>query len=314
MEIAVRLALVALTAAASVASCARCGSSAASSTGAAADAPAASGSAAAPPIDPDLPEIKDTGRGRATAALRALLTANGIAFDAATLERECKVDDDGASIDDLEDVAAKYGLDARQIILPPEHVLLPGAKLLPGILIVDGAGDDDASDFILVWRVDGDRVLVMDPADGRRWVSRAELLDAIHLHTMTVPEADWARTQTDPGFLDALRARLAAIGVDGDKAKGLVDKSVGAPTFRGVAALDAAVRQLEVDPQLAAGDPAGFLAKAYACSAEDQCAAGVDAIQESLWTARPAPKGSEGQVEVHGAVLLAIAGKKAPSP
>ncbi|APR78739.1 Lipid A export ATP-binding/permease protein MsbA [Minicystis rosea] len=311
-----KLAFVALAAVASITSCARCGSApSASSTGAASsDVPAASATAAA---EADPPEVRDTGRGSATAALRSVLTAHGIAFDAAALERECKVDDDGASIDDLEDVAEKYGLEARQIILPPEHVLLPEAKVLPAIVIVDGPGEDDPSEFFLLWKLDGDRVLVMDPAKGRRWVPRAELVQSLYVHTMAVPVSDWTAAQNDPSFRDALRARLIALGVDRDRAQGIVDRTapnVGAQTFRAVAALDAAIRQLEAEPGAAAGDAAAFIGKAYDCAAEDKCAPGVEAVPDALWSVRPASKAKGDEVEVRGAVLLAIAGKKPPSP
>jgi ABC-type bacteriocin/lantibiotic exporter with double-glycine peptidase domain len=109
----------------------------------------------------DVPEIRDEGDGRATTALRAVLLAYGISFDADALLRECNVDDDGASIDDLEDVAVKYGLEAGSVIAPVEHVLLPEAKMLPAIVVLDSA--DDEQDFAVAWRLDGDRVLVMDP-------------------------------------------------------------------------------------------------------------------------------------------------------
>src|SRR5262245_60569288 len=95
---------------ASVAGCQKCGGqSTAADAAPAAEASAAPSASAAKGVA-EFPEVRDTGRGRATAALRAALGAHGIAYDAAELERACKVDDDGASIDDLEDAAIKYGL------------------------------------------------------------------------------------------------------------------------------------------------------------------------------------------------------------
>src|SRR5262249_5313154 len=122
---------------------------------------------------PDVPEVRDTGDGRATAALRAVLRAYGIAFNDAPLLRDCKVGDEGASIDDLEDVAVKYGLEAGSIIAPVEHVLLPEARMLPALVVVDAP--EDEQDFVVVWRLEGDRVQVMDPREGRSWVARADL-------------------------------------------------------------------------------------------------------------------------------------------
>jgi ATP-binding cassette subfamily B protein len=82
--------------------------------------------------------------------------AYGIAFDTATLDRECKVDEEGASVDDLEEVAKKYGIDAEQVMIFPEHVLLPAAKQLPAILIVKPP--TATLQFWLAWRAAGDRV------------------------------------------------------------------------------------------------------------------------------------------------------------
>src|SRR6185312_9172790 len=113
----------------------------------------------------------------------------GIPFDAAKLMEECKVDDDGASIDDLEDVAVKYGLSAGSVIAPVEHVLLPEARMLPAVVVVDGADDDQ--DFAVAWRLDGDRVEVMDPREGRLWMPRAELSKHLHVHEMTMPADEW---------------------------------------------------------------------------------------------------------------------------
>ena len=209
-----------LLALASIVGCGRCGgcgaSSSASTSGAApsASVEVASASSAAPSAAPlpELPEVRDSGNGRATAALRAALQAYGIPFDAATLERECKVDDDGASIDDLEDVADKYGLDVAQLIVPREHVLMPDAKLLPAILILDGA--EEAREFVLAWRLDGDRVEIMSPVDGRKWVDRAEVQQGLYLHEMPVPPEDWQETASSAEFRDALRGRLVALGVE----------------------------------------------------------------------------------------------------
>lgn len=303
-----------LLAAASVVSCQRCSSE----PGAPATPSAGSDSATAAPAPsaeaPELPEVKDAGPGRATAALRAAFAAYGIAFDPQVITRECKVDEDGASIDDMEDVADKYGLDARQIILPREHVLLPEASLLPGIVIVEVPGDEDALDFVLVWKVDGDRALVMDPVEGKRFVSRSELAKKIWVHEMSIAAEDWHAAETDARFQDALRARLGAIGVAADRARALVDRAAADPGSRGLGALDAAIRAIEGDAAKAAGDAGAFMTRALDCAIDKRCEG--EPVAPAMWSARPAPKGADGvaEVTVKGAVMLTIAGKKAPSP
>src|SRR5262245_23814953 len=178
---------LALVAGASSLGCQKCGGAQGSSL---VDAQPGSAEASAAPspsaqVTQEFPEIRDTGRGRATAALRAALGAYGIAYDAAAIERECKVDDEGASIDDLEDVANKYGLEASQVILPEEHVLSPEAKMLPAIVLAEGP--DDTIEFVLAWRVDGDRVAVMDPGEGRKQIGRADLEERLLVHEQAIP-------------------------------------------------------------------------------------------------------------------------------
>ena len=297
-------------------SCQRCSGgsdpSAAASASASSSAPAPIATAGADDA-PEVPEIKESGPGRATAALRAALRAYGIAFEAETIARECKVDEDGASIDDLEDVADKYGLAARQIIVPREHVLLPEAKLLPGVLIIEGAGDDDALDFVLVWKVDGDRALVMDPAAGKRWMLRSELAKRIWVHELTIAAEDWHAAETDPRYQEALGARMAAIGVASHEARALVDRAAADRASRGLGALDAAIRAIEA-AQRAGGGAAAALTKALDCTIDKRCEG--DPVAPSRWSSEPRPKSADGteQVLVRGAVMLTIAGKKEPAP
>jgi predicted double-glycine peptidase len=315
---------VALAALASAVGCGRCGASSGQSSGAApatsvegSAAPSAGTPGQAAPALPgaelpvaDVPEVRDTGTGRATAALRAVLQAYGIAFDAATLERECKVDDDGASVDDLEDVAVKYGLEAGSVIAPAEHVLLPEAKMLPAIVIVDTA--DDEEEFVVAWRLDGDRVQVMDPREGRRWMDRAELQKQLYVHEMVMPAEEYQAAMAAPSFGDALRARMTALGGDAAAGQALFGKAAAVGGTRGLGALDAAIRLLAVGTP--GPETAALLPAAYACALEGHCE-GVTPIAPKMWSVQPAPNGADGeaQVKVRGAVLLAIAGRAKPA-
>jgi hypothetical protein len=227
------------------------------------------------------------------------------------VERDCKVDDDGASIDDLEDAAVKYGLDAAQIIVPAEHVLVPEARMLPAIVVADGTDDDQ--DFIVAWRLDGDRVEVMSPADGRSWVPRADLQKNLHLHEMTMEADDLRAAMGSQPFRDALRVRMEALGTPRAQAEALVEQAAADPGYRGLAALDAALRQLEADPARAAGDAPARLAKSFVCSSGGACE-GVEPVPAALWWARPTLKSPDGaaQVQVRGVVMVAISGRRAP--
>jgi len=274
----------------------------------------APGAAPAPPssASPDIPEIRDTGAGRATAALRAVLAAYGIAYDTATLDRECKVDDDGgASIDDLEDVADKYGLEAPQVIVPAEHVLLSEPTMFPAIVVVDGS--DDGQDFVVAWRLDGDRVEIMSPVEGRTWIPRAELEKRLHVHEQAMPADSLRAAMGSQPFRDALRARMEALGTPRAAAQALVDRAAADPGIGGLAALDASIRRERSTTAPGPGDIAARLAASFGCAFESHCD-GVAPIPAELWWAQPAPNGPDGasQANVKGAVLLAIAGRKAP--
>jgi ATP-binding cassette subfamily B protein len=207
----------------------------------------------------------------------------------------------------------KYGLDASQTILPAEHILLAEPKILPAIAIVDGPPGSDMIDFVLLWKVDGDRVQIMDPVLGRTWIPRADLAKRIYVHEMTIPAEDWHAAESQPSFQDAVRARLVARGLDREAAQALVARAAADPNSRALGVLEAATRQLESDPAAAGGDARAFVTTAVDCALDSACA---DPVPASFRSARPAPKDADGraQVEVRGALLLVIAGRKPPSP
>ena len=67
------------------------------------------------------------------AALKCLLEGFGIAVSYGRLREACQTDVDGTSIDMLEEVAVQLGLEAEQVMLPVDHVLLPEAQALPAV-------------------------------------------------------------------------------------------------------------------------------------------------------------------------------------
>nr|QKW93674.1 ABC transporter permease [Vitiosangium cumulatum] len=70
------------------------------------------------------------------AALKCLLEGFGIPVSYDRLREACQTDVDGTSIDTLEEVAVQLGLEAEQVMLPPDHLLLPEAAALPALLVV----------------------------------------------------------------------------------------------------------------------------------------------------------------------------------
>ncbi|MDX1438175.1 MAG: cysteine peptidase family C39 domain-containing protein, partial [Anaerolineales bacterium] len=58
------------------------------------------------------------------AALKSILEGFGIPVSYGRLREACQTDVDGTSINTLEDIANQLGLQAEQIMLPPDHLRL----------------------------------------------------------------------------------------------------------------------------------------------------------------------------------------------
>ncbi|MDB4981494.1 MAG: uncharacterized protein JWM82_2246, partial [Myxococcales bacterium] len=127
------------------------------------------------------------------AALKCLLEGYGVSVSYGRLREACQTSVDGTSIDTLEALARQVGLDAEQVMMPVDHLLLAGSDALPAIVVV--RMPSGLVHFVVVWRAHGPWVQVMDPARGRRWVRREAFLRDVYVHAMNVPaEAfrDWA--------------------------------------------------------------------------------------------------------------------------
>ncbi len=130
----------------------------------------------APPVFRDAPT--------ATAALRSVLAGYSIKFDTAKLTEECKVDDSGASIDDIEYVANAYGLMAEQRLFPTSDLCTRNGVQLPAIVIT--VRDDVVLEFVNVWRRRGSSLQIMDPWAGVSWVECSELQRRVYVHEMEI--------------------------------------------------------------------------------------------------------------------------------
>jgi len=123
------------------------------------------------------------------AVLNSLLDGFGIHASYGRLREACRTAVDGTSIDTLEELAQEAGLEAQQVMLPLDHVLLPASRTFPSIAVVRNASG--GAHFVLAWRRVGGFVQVMDPARGRVWIHTRSFLNQLVLHTMRVP-AEWA--------------------------------------------------------------------------------------------------------------------------
>jgi ABC-type bacteriocin/lantibiotic exporter with double-glycine peptidase domain len=230
------------------------------------------------------------------AVLKSLLDGFGIPVSYGRLREACQTDVDGTSIDTLEEVANQLGLQAEQIMLPCDHVLVDEARALPAIAVV--TLPNGVAHFVIVWRRFGRSVELMDPAVGRRWVSGAKLLSELYVHQQQVAAEDWNDYARSEDFLAPLRRRAELLGINHTGEIATSDNG-----WRSIASLDAGVRMLE------------SLVNAGAIDRGNQCARLLDtllergdAIPEHYWTVRPA--GDEGQLVMRGAVLVRALGQR----
>jgi hypothetical protein len=123
--------------------------------------------------------------------LRSALESSGIEVrDYEALRAECGVDPKtGASVDDLEAVAKKHGLPTASQLLEVASEVVESGTELPAIAIADTPTTDDPHllDFWLLWRREGDRVLVMNPRAGNVWMTVEDVERALHVHEMEIP-------------------------------------------------------------------------------------------------------------------------------
>lgn len=231
-----------------------------------------------------IPEVIQTsGMDCGPAALKALLEGFGRPVSYGRLREACHTEVDGTSIDTLEEIANHLGLAATQVMVPPDHLPLPEAELLPALAIVKVEGG--GTHFVVVWRRHGPWLQIMDPALGRRWASVSEFVETLYLHEQEVPEEAWTEWARGEGLLAPLRARMRRLGIGGSRAKALIQTALAAPDWRGLGALDAAV----------------YLAQTAGVRSLVDLAARPDLIPADCWRVRV---GTEGNVIFRAAVML----------
>src|SRR5260370_32461961 len=86
------------------------------------------------------------------AVLKCLLEGFRIPVHFERLREACQTDIDGTSINALEAVAGQMGLEAEQMMLPQDHLILPGAAIPAIVVVTLPCG---VTHFVLVWRLHG---------------------------------------------------------------------------------------------------------------------------------------------------------------
>jgi ATP-binding cassette subfamily B protein len=238
------------------------------------------------------------------AALKCLLEGFGIPVSYGRLREACQTDVDGTSIDTLETVANQLGLDAEQSMMPADHLVALGNKVMPALAVV--RLPSGVTHFAVLWRKHGPFVQVMDPATGRRYLTTAPLVDDLYVHTMSVPAEAWREWAAGDEFLAALVILAGKLGVPAHEVRELHARAVADPSWRSLAALDAAVRM--TGALLRAG---GVRAGGEARRVLSSMLAKPDDIPASYWPARPGPASDADElVEISGVVLVRVGGRK----
>ena len=244
-----------------------------------------------------VPEVVQTsGMDCGPASLKCLLEGFGVRASYGRLREACQTDVDGTSIDTIEEVARQLGLDAEQIMVPADHLLMPEAGVLPAIVVV--RLPNGVTHFLVAWRRIGGLVQLMDPAVGRRWVSAARFLEEIYVHRQAVAPADWREWAGTDAFLRPLRRRLAKLGIRG---KEPVRDAGRDPGWRSLAALDAAARA--VAAMVASG---GVRRGRQAARVLERLRSRPELIPANYWSAQPH---GQDDLMLRGAVLVQVRGR-----
>lgn len=246
------------------------------------------------------------------ASLKCLLEGLGVPVSYGRLREACQTDVDGTSIDTIEELAVQLGVDAEQVMVPPDHLLLEESELLPAIVVT--VMPDGLTHFVVVWGTHGPLVQVMDPARGRTWMSKQRFVGQLYVHQMEVPAEAWREHAGSADFTRPLVARALAAGIARSDIEQRVARALEDPSWKSIAALDAALRM--VSSVVRAGGIEGdkTLAVLDELAKEDGAADG--AIPGPLWSVRPAEPDADGnpQLRMRGAVVVraraAQAGKK----
>jgi ABC-type bacteriocin/lantibiotic exporter with double-glycine peptidase domain len=251
------------------------------------------------------------------ASLRCLLQGFGVSVSYGRLREACQTDVDGTSIDMMEEVAKQLGLDAEQIMLPLDHLLLPESEAMPAIVVV--SLPNGLTHFVVIWRRHGNFIQVMDPGTGRRWPSCKQFLSEVYIHTTPVPAEAWREWAGGDEFLDGFRRRLANLRVSRGTARRMIKQALSDPGWRPIAALDAATRIVDSIANsggLSRGRQATQAIKTFYEQAQTENSVDSQIIPNNYWSVRPGPpgEGGEEQILLRGAVLVRARGRRVPEP
>ncbi|MCB0166258.1 MAG: ATP-binding cassette domain-containing protein [Anaerolineae bacterium] len=146
----------------------------------------------------------------------------------------------GRSMDTLEQAAGKLGLNAKQIMMPANHILTEAVDLLPAIVALRQF--NGRTHFVVVWRWHGPFVQIMDPLRGRRWWPKQRFLNNVYIHTALVTASEWQTWATSSEFQQLLSHQLSKLDFSETEIVRLLKTTLDDGSWYSIAALDAAIR------------------------------------------------------------------------
>jgi ABC-type bacteriocin/lantibiotic exporter with double-glycine peptidase domain len=247
------------------------------------------------------------------ASLKCLLEGFGIPVSYGRLREACQTDVDGTSIDTLEEVAAQLGLEAEQVMIPEDHLLLPESKALPALVVTRLA--NGVTHFVVIWRLHNRFVQVMDPGTGRRWLAREELLNKLYIHSTEVSAEDWREWASSDNFLAPLRRRMASLRFSRKLIAELINAALLDASWRTLARLDAATRMIDSIARssgIGRGRQAASVLASCIEEARGNAENETEIIPENYWSVQPARNNENGdeQLRLRGAVLVHVSGRR----
>jgi ATP-binding cassette subfamily B protein len=221
------------------------------------------------------------------AALKALSGGFNRYLSYGRLREACQTDVDGTSIDTLEVIGQQLGLGTVQSMLPADLLLLKSSACLPAVVVVDLP--DGGNHLVVLWRIHGPWLQIMDPAAGRLWVPRRRFLASLYIHEQPAPASACEEWCASAVFTAGLEERMRALDLP---PRIWSDRTHQDAALR----LGGALRD------------AGRLRRgAEAREFLELCAAHPDEIPPQYWSIRRMPQDPE-QMMLRGAVLLSAAG------
>lgn len=232
------------------------------------------------------------------AAVATLLAGHGVSVSYERLRELCQTSVDGTSIDSLEVLCNRLGVDVCQHILPLDLAIDTMQGRYPLIAIV--SGDRPLPHYVTVWRRVGPYLQIMDPAGGRRWVHVRSFEKELYAHPFRLPTDEWRAWAGASSFRDAFERRARAL-LTPATADAVIARAFNQTDPTEVATFDACLRLVHRTSRAAGTKPRSWndelLARALATPAKEA------ALPKKMWAFS-----AEGRtVLTKGAVLLAPA-------